>query len=343
MADLKKIRMAERAGKEHGPSIVEKPKPRLMEEVRMALRTRHYSRRTEQTYCLWIRRFIFFHNKRHPKDMGEVEINSFLTNLAVMEHVSASTQNQALSALLFLYRHVLDREVGDLGKVIRARKPLRLPVVLTREEVKAVLSQLDGVYWLISVLMYGTGMRLMECLRLRVKDLDFTANQIMIREGKGNKDRITMLPQTVKVKLSQHLSQVRQIHERDSRDGYGRVKTPNALARKYPNASADWGWQFIFPQRKRWINPETAEQGRHHIDESLVQRAIRRAVRAAGLDKQATSHTLRHSFATHLLEEGYDIRTIQELLGHKDVSTTMIYTHVLNRGGKGVRSPVDSL
>jgi integron integrase len=314
-----------------------------MEDVRMALRTRHYSRRTEQTYCLWIKRFIFFHNKRHPKDMGEAEINSFLTNLAVNEHVSASTQNQALSALLFLYRHVLDREVGDLGKVIRARKPARLPVVMTRNEVKTVLANLKGVHWLMATLMYGTGMRLMECLRLRVKDIDFGSNQVTVREGKGDKDRITMLPEIVREELKEHLKRVKKIHDRDLSDGYGRVQMPYALSRKYPNAAAEWGWQFVFPQMKRWVNARSGEQGRHHVHPTIIQKAIATAVRGAKLTKHATAHTFRHSFATHLLEEGYDIRTIQELLGHKDVKTTMIYTHVLNRGGRGVRSPADTI
>ncbi len=319
------------------------PKPKLLDQVRLALRARHYSRRTEQTYCLWIKRFILFHNKRHPAEMGEPEINAFLTHLAVKEHVSASTQNQALSALLFLYRYVLDRSLGDLGKVIRARKPTRLPVVMTREEVKAVLSRLKGEHWLMAALMYGTGMRLMECLRLRVKDIDFGSNQVTVREGKGDKDRITMLPEIVRARLKEHLERVKKIHARDLADGYGRVQMPYALARKYPNASSEWGWQFVFPQMKRWVNAGTGEQGRHHVDESIFGKAIAAAVREAGIAKHATSHTFRHSFATHLLEDGYDIRTIQELLGHKDVKTTMIYTHVLNRGGRGVRSPADAL
>lgn len=275
--------------------------------------------------------------------MGEPEINAFLTHLAVKEHVSASTQNHALSALLFLYRYVLDRSLGDLGKVIRARKPTRLPVVMTREEVKAVLSRLKGENWLMAALMYGTGMRLMECLRLRVKDIDFGSNQITIREGKGDKDRITMLPGIVRKPLVDHLERVKKIHDRDLADGYGRVVMPNAVDRKYPNAPAEWGWQFVFPQVNRWVNARTGQQGRHHVDASIVQKAIASAVRDAGIAKHATSHTFRHSFATHLLEDGYDIRTIQELLGHKDVTTTMIYTHVLNRGGRGVRSPADSL
>jgi integron integrase len=275
--------------------------------------------------------------------MAEPEINAFLTHLAVERKVSASTQNQALSALLFLYRHVLGRPIGDLGEVIRARKPTRLPVVMTRDEVKSVLDRLNGDKWLMASLLYGTGMRLMECLRLRVQDIDFTRNEVLVRDGKGAKDRITMLPESLKAPLREHLAKVKAIHEQDLADGWGRVQLPTALERKYPNAPIDWRWQWVFPQEKRWTNPETREQGRHHIDESLVQKAIRAAVTGAGLTKRATCHTFRHSFATHLLEGGYDIRTVQELLGHNDVKTTMIYTHVLNRGPSGVRSPVDGL
>jgi integron integrase len=311
--------------------------------MRDALRSRHYSRSTEQRYCQWIKRFIFFHKVRHPAEMGEPEINAFLTHLAVKEHVSASTQNQALSALLFLYRYVLDREIGDLGNVIRARRPKRLPVVMTRDEVRAVLNHLEGDKWLMASLMYGSGLRLMECLRLRVQDVDFGANQITVRDGKGSKDRVTMLPESVKAPLRRHLKRVRAIHEKDRAAGYGRVSMPHALARKYPNAGSEWRWQFVFPQRHRWVNARTEQQGRHHVDESIVQKEVRSAVREAGLTKRASCHTFRHSFATHLLEDGYDIRTVQELLGHKDVRTTMVYTHVLNRGGKGVRSPVDAL
>jgi integron integrase len=275
--------------------------------------------------------------------MAEPEINAFLTHLAVKERVSASTQNQALSALLFLYRHVLNRKIGDLGEVIRARKPKRLPVVMTREEVKLVLSHLKGDRWLMASLMYGAGLRLMECLRLRVQNIDFAANQITVRDGKGFKDRITMMPEVAKGQLLRHLKNIKRIHERDLAEGYGRVQMPYALARKYPNAGQEWIWQWIFPQANRWFNSRSGQQGRHHVDESLVQKAVKAAVRRAGISKRATCHTFRHSFATHLLADGYDIRTVQELLGHKDVKTTMIYTHVLNRGGQGVRSPIDSL
>lgn len=318
-------------------------KPKLLDQLREALRARHYSRRSEQTYRLWVKRFILFHHIRHPVEMAEFEINAFLTHLAVKERVSASTQNQALSALLFLYRHVIGREIGDLGEVIRARKPRRLPVVMTREETKAVLGHLEGDRWLMGMLMYGAGLRLMECLRLRVQDIDFSRSEIHIRDGKGGKDRITMLPHAVKAKLQEHLGKVKAVHEKDLAEGWGRVLLPAALERKYPNASKEWRWQWVFPQENRWINRQTKQQGRHHIDESLVQKAVRAAVAKSSLVKRATCHSFRHSFATHLLEDGYDIRTVQELLGHKDIKTTMIYTHVLNRGAAGVRSPADGL
>jgi len=317
--------------------------PKLLDRLREALRTRHYSRRTEQTYCHWVKRFILFNNVRHPQEMAEPEINAFLTHLAIKEKVSASTQNQALSALLFLYRHVIGREVGDLGNVIRARKPKRLPVVMTRDEVKAVLANLSGDKQLMASLMYGAGLRLMECLRLRVQDIDFARNEIIIRDGKGAKDRITMLPESLKVLLQDHLTRVKAIHAKDLADGWGRVQLPEALDRKYPNAPTEWRWQWVFPQENRWKNSKTGEEGRHHIDESLLQKAVKDAVVRAGLTKRATCHTFRHSFATHLLEGGYDIRTVQELLGHQDVKTTMIYTHVLNRGPAAVRSPIDAL
>ncbi len=315
----------------------------LMSQIHSALRSRHYSRRTEQAYCLWVRRFIRFHGLRHPADMAEPEINAFLTHLAVDGRVSASTQTQALSALLFLYRHVIGREVGELANLVRARKPKRLPVVLTRDEVKAVLGELDDDRYLMASLMYGAGLRLMECLRLRVLDLEFTRGEIVVRDGKGGKDRVTMLPRSLTPVLERQLAAARTVHQRDLAEGWGRVELPGALARKYPNAPTDWRWQWVFPQQRRWRNPQTGEQGRHHIHETIIQRAMREAVSRAGIVKHASCHTLRHSFATHLLEAGYDIRTIQELLGHKDVSTTMIYTHVLNRGGQGVRSPIDGL
>ncbi len=318
------------------------PHDELLAHLRDALRCRHYSRRTEQSDSHWVKRFILHHG--HPlEEMAEAEINAFLSHLAIKERVSASTQTQAVSAILFLYRHVLGREIGTLEGVIRARKPRRLPVVMTREEVRAVIGELKGEYRVMAGLMYGAGLRLMECLRLRVQEVDFGANQITVRDGKGNKDRITLLPHAVKGPLQEHLKRVRAIHERDLQEGWGRVSLPDALVRKYPTAAADWRWQYVFPAEHRWVNHRTGEQGRHHVHESAVQRAVKDAVRKAGIAKPATCHAFRHSFATHVLEDGYDIRTIQELLGHHDVKTTMIYTHVLNRGGKGVRSPVDSL
>jgi integron integrase len=315
--------------------------PRLMDQMRDALRSRHYSRRTEQAYCLWVRRYLRFHGMRHPSEMGEREINAFLTHLAVDGKVSASTQNQALAGLLFLYRNVVGREVGDLTGVIRARKQKRLPVVLTREEVRALLDSLEGVDWLMTSLMYGTGMRLSECLTLRIQDVDFARSQITVRDGKGGKDRVTMLPESLEQEMRHQMKLAKRVHDRDLAEGWGRVLLPDALERKYPNAAAEWRWQWVFPQERRWRNERSGLQGRHHMDPSIPQRAVRDATRRAGIIKRVSCHTLRHSFATHLLESGYDIRTIQELLGHKDVSTTMIYTHVLNKGGLGVRSPLD--
>jgi integron integrase len=275
--------------------------------------------------------------------MGEPEINSFLTQLAVKDKVSSSTQNQALSALLFLYRHVIGRDIGDLGKVIRARRPKRLPVIMTRDEVKSVLDHLAGDKWLMASLLYGAGLRLMECLRLRIQDLDFQHGEVIVRDGKGGKDRRSMLPKALVQPLQEHLLKVKATHQRDLADGWGRVQMPDALDRKYPNAPTEWRWQWVFPQENRWKNSRTGDEGRHHMHETLLQRAVREAVGKAGIVKRVGCHTFRHAFATHLLEAGYDIRTIQELMGHKDVSTTMIYTHVLNKGGHGVRSPMDEL
>jgi integron integrase len=317
--------------------------PKLLDRMQEAMRSRHYSRRTEQTYSHWVKRFIFFHHVRHPADMAEPEINAFLTHLAVKGKVSVSTQNQALAALLFLYRHVIGREIGDLGEVVRARKPTRLPVVMTREEVKALLANCTGDKWLMISLMYGAGLRLMECLRLRIQDVDFSRNKILVRDGKGAKDRITMLPETLKSPLQAHLEKVKVVHEKDLAEGWGRVLMPDALDRKYPKAPKDWRWQWVFPQENCWKNTKTGEEGRHPVHETILQRSVKEAVRKAGIIKHVGCHTFRHSFATHLLESGYDIRTIQELLGHKDVSTTMIYTYVLNKGGHGVRTPVDEL
>jgi integron integrase len=317
--------------------------PKLMDQLREALRSRHYSTRTEKAYCLWVKRFIYYHGLRHPADMAEEEINVFLTHLAIDDKVSASTQTQALSALLFLYRNVLGREVGALGGLVRARKSNRLPVVMTPDEVKAVLAQLDGEIWLMASLLYGSGLRLMECHRLRVQDLDLFRNEITVRDGKGGKDRVTMLPESLKAPLRGQFKTTKAIHDRDIAAGWGRVALPDALERKYPNAAYEWGWQWVFPQEKRWKDTRTRQQGRHHAHPTLLQRAVKEAARRAGIEKHVGCHTFRHSFATHLLEAGYDIRTIQELLGHRDLSTTMIYTHVLNKGGKGVRSPLDAL
>jgi integron integrase len=316
--------------------------PGLIQRYREELQARHYARRTVATYEQWLRRFLRFHGMRHPREMGSEEVNAFLTHLAVEGNVSASTQNQALSALLFLYRELLERDL-DLEGVVRARQKRRLPVVLTQGEVRAVLERMDGVEAMVSEVLYGSGLRLMEALRLRVQDLDFERRELTVRDGKGGKDRRTMLPIGVGERLREHLRKVKRQHEKDLADGYGRVQLPGALRRKYRHADREWNWQWVFPQHQRWHNDETGEQGRHHLDPSLVQKAIRCAVIAAKISKPATSHSFRHSFATHLLERGHDIRTIQELLGHSDIRTTMIYTHVLNRGPYGISSPADAL
>ena len=319
------------------------PKPKLLDQVRQAIRTRHYSHMTEKAYVGWIKRFIFFHNKRHPAEMGEAEIGRFLSSLATESHVSASTQNQALNALLFLYQEILHLKIGYIDGVIRAQRPKRLPVVLTKDEVRKILGGLNGTSWIMTMLLYGAGLRLMECCRLRVKDIDFSQNQIVVRAGKGNKDRHTMLPTAVKDVLYKHLWHVKRLHEEDLQKGLGRVVLPNALDRKYPTADKEWGWQWVFPATSHYTDQVTGEKRRHHLHESVLQKAVKNARLKAGIAKPAGPHTMRHSFATHLLEDGYDIRTVQELLGHNDVSTTMVYTHILNRGGKGVRSPADGL
>jgi integron integrase len=318
-------------------------KPRLLDRVRDAIRARQYSRRTETAYVHWITRYILFHGKRHPADMGAAEVTAFLTSLAVHDHVAASTQNQALSALLFLYREVLEVELPWLDDVVRAKRPQHLPVVLTPDEARAVLQHVNGVPRLMAILLYGAGLRLLECCRLRVKDVDFATNQIIVRDGKGRKDRVTMLPGAVRPPLVAHIERVRLQHQADLRHGAGWVELPNALARKYPNAGREWGWQWVFPATRTYVDRTTSQRRRHHLHESVLQRAVKDAVRAVGLAKPATCHTFRHSFATHLLEDGSDIRTVQELLGHRDVSTTQIYTHVLNRGPAGVRSPADRM
>jgi len=311
--------------------------------VRAVIRARHYSRRTEGAYVAWIRRYILFHDKRHPTDMGAPEITRFLSSLAVEGNVAASTQNQALSALLFLYRDVLEVELPWLDGIVRAKRPQRLPVVLTRDEVRAVLRRLEGAPRLMAYLLYGAGLRLLECCRLRVQDVDFASNQIVVRGGKGDKDRMTMLPAVIKPDLARHLESVREQYRRDVECGAGWVELPTALARKYPNAGREWVWHWVFPATRMYVERLTAQRRRHHLHESVLQRAVKHAVWHAGIAKRAGPHTLRHSFATHLLEEGRDIRTVQELLGHRDVSTTMVYTHVLNLGPAAVRSPVDRM
>lgn len=315
--------------------------PRLLDQMRERIRVKHYSIRTEETYLHWVKRYILFHKKRHPAEMGAPEVEAFLSHLAITANVSASTQNLALSSILFLYREVLEVDLPWLEGVTRAKKPQRLPVVLTREEVRQLLAHMDGMHHMMASLMYGTGMRLMECVRLRVKDIDFPRHEIVVREGKGNKDRVTMLPATLVPALQAHLEKVQRLHAQDLDAGFGEVYLPHALARKYPKAAKDWGWQYVFPSSSRSRDPRSEAVRRHHVSEQAYQRAIKHAVRAAEIAKPATSHTLRHSFATHLLEAGYDIRTVQELLGHEDVATTQIYTHVLNRGGLAVRSPLD--
>ena len=323
-------------------------KSKFLDEVRRVLRTQYYSKRTETSYVDWIRRFILFHDKRHPLQMGDREVAAFLSDLAVVGKVAPATQNQALSALLFLYREVLGRDLGWMdGQITRATRPKRLPVVLTQEEVRRVLNELEGSFRLMGHLLYGAGLRLMECVRLRVKDVDFGYGQIIVRDGKGARDRVTMLPTRVVEPLRAHLERVRVIHREDLRTGFGRVWLPDALARKYPAADTEWGWQYVFPSSRRSLDPRAEDpvertiERRHHVSEKSLQNAVKAALRRAGLEKPASCHTFRHSFATHLLEKGSDIRTVQELLGHKDVSTTMIYTHVLNKPGLGVKSPLD--
>jgi integron integrase len=317
--------------------------PKLLDRVRERIRRKGYSLRTETAYAHWIKRFILFHGKRHPRDLGAPEVEAFLTSLAVERDVAAATQNLALSAILFLYREVLDLPLPWLDGIERAKKPARLPTVLSTAEAGAVLGRLDGTPGLMLRLLYGTGMRLMECVRLRVKDVDFPARQITVRDGKGGKDRVTVLPHALAEPLRAHLAVVKAQHAADLALGLGAVWLPDALARKYPNAATSWGWQYVFPARGISVDPRGGERRRHHVDEKMLQRAIRRAAQAAGIVKPVSPHTLRHSFATHLLQSGYDIRTVQELLGHADVSTTMIYTHVLNRGGRGVVSPLDAM
>jgi len=317
--------------------------PKLLDRVRDRIRRKGYSIRTEKSYAHWIRRFILFHDKRHPQEMGAPEVEAFLTSLAVERDVAAATQNLALSAILFLYREVLEMPLPWLDGIERAKKPARLPTVLTQAETAALLARTEGAAGLMLRLLYGTGMRLMECVRLRVKDVDFAMRQIVVRDGKGGKDRVTMLPDALAGPLRAQLAAAQALHAADLALGLGAVWLPDALAKKYPNAATSWGWQYVFPARGISVDPRSGERRRHHADEKLLQRAVRRAAEAAGIAKPVSPHVLRHSFATHLLQSGHDIRTVQELLGHSDVSTTMIYTHVLNKGGRGVTSPLDRL
>lgn len=333
-------------------SLIPNPKLKLLDQMSEVMRFKHYSLRTEQAYRQWIGRFLRFHRKpapggkwiwRHPKEMGEVEVRVFLNDLALRQRVSASTQNQALNALVFLYREVLHQELGDLGLLERPSRPAWLPTVFTQEEARRLLAAMSGTHQLMARLLYGTGMRLMECVRLRVKDLDLAAGHIVVRDGKGFKDRVTMLPKSLRLDLEKHLERVQLLHQQDLKAGYGRVYLPQALNRKYPNAERAWGWQWVFPGAKLSQDPRSGQVRRHHVNEQGLQRAVKEGLGLARIAKPASCHTLRHSFGTHELEAGYDIRTVQELLGHKDVSTTMIYTHVMAKPGIGVKSPLDSL
>jgi integron integrase len=315
--------------------------PRLLDQVRHAIRARHYSSRTEKAYVGWVRRYVVFNGKRHPTELGAVDVGRFLQDLAVRGRVAASTQNQAFSALIFLYGEVLHRKLEGLESVMRAKRPQRVPVVLSREEVAALLGRMDGTPRLMCSLIYGAGLRLLECARLRVKDVDLRRNELTVRDGKGQKDRVTVLPATLAAHLNAQLDRVRRQHESDLARGLGSVELPDALERKYPRAPWELAWQWVFPATRFYDDPRSGRRRRHHLHETILQREFKTAVRIAGIAKPATCHTLRHSFATHLLESGYDLRTIQELLGHSDLNTTMIYTHVLNRGGRGVRSPLD--
>lgn len=325
------------------PEQMPSQRPKLLDTLRAQLRVMHYAIRTEDAYVDWVRRFILFHNKRHPKDMGPEDVAKFLSHLAVTRHVSASTQNQAKAAVLFLYRHVLGIELPWLDDVVIAKVPQRLPVVLTAREVRSLLQELSGTTGLLASLLYGTGMRLMEGLRLRVKDIDFERREIIIREGKGNKDRVTVLPENLIEPLRQRLRKTQQLHQTDLDAGYGEVHLPQALQAKYAQAGRSWGWQYVFPSQVRSVDPRSGVIRRHHLAEQSVQRAVSGAAKRAGITKPCSPHVLRHSFATHMLQAGYDIRTVQELLGHANVATTQIYTHVLNKGGRGVLSPFDQL
>ncbi len=323
------------------PGAASPLRPKLLDQVRDAIRRKHYSLRTEDSYVHWIKRFIYFHDKRHPRDLGETEVTTFLNYLARERNVASSTQNQALSAVLFLYKEVLGTPLAWLDGLDRAKRPARVPSVLTAAEVQRLLARLEGTKWLIASLLYGAGLRLRECLKLRVKDVEFSYRQLLIRDAKGARDRVTILPEAVIEPLKAHLVRAKALHEADLAAGYGDVEMPDALARKYPRAAYEWGWKFVFPSRKLSTDPRTGVIRRHHVYDDVPGRAVKQAARDAGITKHVSCHTLRHSFATHLLENGYDIRTVQELLGHASVETTMIYTHVMNKGGRGVRSPLD--
>ena len=327
----------------HSPPAADKEPKKLVERFREAIRERHYSRRTEKTYWYWIRYYIFFHRKRHPAEMGAAEVSAFLSWLATDRDVAAATQNQALSALLFLHKRVLGQDLPWLGDLVRAQRPVRLPTVLSEAEVRRLLDHTDGVGRLMVGLLYGAGLRQIECLLLRVKDLDFAYRQLVVRDGKGAKDRVTMLPESLVQLLQEHLGRVRALHRRDLAEGFGEAWLPHALARKYPRAAREWGWQLVFPSGNRSADPDSGVIRRHHVHPDTLSRIVKRAAQRANLVKPVSCHTLRHSFATHLLERGHDIRTVQELLGHSDVSTTMVYTHVMNKGARGVKSPLDRL
>jgi integron integrase len=326
--------------------VIANPKSKLLDQLREVLRVKHYSLRTEEAYGQWVRRFLKFHRDqagawRHPRELGTAEVVAFLNHLASEDSVAAGTQNQALNAISFLYTQVLRIELGDLGEFLRAGKPRRVPVVLSKEETQRLLASLEGTWRLMAQVLYGTGMRLMECLRLRIQDIDFARNQIVVRGGKGDKDRVTVLPESLRTALMEHLKRVRLLWEADVREGFGEVYLPEALARKYPKAAKEWGWQWVWPSRSRSRDPRSGRERRHHVQETGLQKAVKAGLQLSGINKRASCHTLRHSFATHLLENGYDIRTVQDLLGHKDVATTQIYTHVMQKPGLGVRSPLD--
>lgn len=316
-------------------------KPKLLDQMRNLMKIRNYSKSTIQAYTLWVRQYILFHNKKHPVELGADNIREFLNFLVQKKRYSASTQNQALNALVFLYKHLLQIDLGPIGEMMRAQRTKRIPDVLTRQEVRTVLDCMEGKPWLVASLLYGAGLRLMDGVQLRVKDLNFERNEIVVRFGKGGKDRRSMIPESIRPHLQTHVQQVRQLHEKDLKLGFGRASLPNALKRKYPNTDKEWSWQWVFPASSRYKNPDDNVWRRHHLHESCIQKAVKQAARKSGIPKRIKCHTFRHSFATHLLEDGYDIRTVQELLGHKDVKTTMIYTHVLNKGGLGVKSPLD--